>query len=276
MLYEPPRRTDNPDRDKVSLGEDPQVKETNVDPQVKKTKIEISSINDYRRRTKVSNSMPGTAKLNVQGLKTPRFSPPTNVCFKQSTKLDLVGVFASVLCSVKCFLLGGLTAFGGVISLGSSFSNFTHLAHSPLVVLPLVFMSFLAASQGLVRPMLRLIFKASSIKNKVAFFAGLGGFSSLILIMGGQLFSGFLLVSLPSLIPSVLGEGNAFSNHLHHYDHNLSAAIVFDEFGPLGLSEASFLSVALSFSHGLFFISSFSLGLLHFLKILSNVRRSAK
>ena len=266
MFYEP-RNTENSDRDKVSLGEDPQVKETN---------IEISSTNYYRSQTEVSNSMRETAESERQGLKTQRFSPPTNVCFKQSTKLDFVGVFASVLCSVKCFLLGGFTAFGGVISLGSSIFNFTDLGHSPLVVLPLVFMSFLAASQGLVRPMLRLIFKASSIKNKVAFFAGLGGFSSLILIMGGQLFSGFLLVSLPSLIPSVLGEGNAFSNHLHHYDHNLSAAIVFDEFGPLGLSEASFLRVALSFSHGLFFISSFSLGLLHLLKILTNVRRSAK
>ena len=275
MFYEP-RNNENSDRDKVSLGEDPQLKKTNGDPQVKKTKIEISSINDYRRRTKVSNSMPETAKSNVPGLETHRLSRLINVCFKESKKSDLVGVFASVLCSVKCFLLGGFTAFGGVISLGSSIFNFTDLGHSPLVVLPLVFMSFLAASQGLVRPMLRLIFKASSIKNKVAFFAGLGGFSSLILIMGGQLFSGFLLVSLPSLIPSVLGEGNAFSNHLHHYDHNLSAAIVFDEAGPLGLSEASFLILALSFSHGLFFISSFSLGLLHFLKILSNVRRSAK
>jgi len=267
MFYEPSRRTDNPDRDKVSLGEDPKLKKTN---------IEITSINYYRSRTEVSNSRPGTAKSEMRGRETPRFSRLTNVCFKESKKSDLVGVFASVLCSVKCFLLGGFTAVGGVISLGSSISNFTDLAHSPLVVLPLVFMSFLAASQGLVRPMLRLIFKASSIKNKVAFFAGLGGFSSLILIMGGQLFSGFLLVSLPSLIPSVLGEGNAFSNHLHHYDHNLSAAIVFDEFGPLGLSEASFLIVALSFSHGLFFISSFSLGLLHLLKILTNVRRSAK
>lgn len=275
MFYEP-RNTENSDRDKVSLGEDPQLKKTNEDPQVKKTKIEISSIESYRSRTEVSNSMPETAKLNERGRETPRFSRLINVCFKESKKSDLVGVFASVLCSVKCFLLGGFTAFGGVISLGSSISNFTDWAHSPLVVLPLVFMSFLAASQGLVRPMLRLIFKASSIKNKVAFFAGLGGFSSLILIMGGQLFSGFLLVSLPSLIPSVLGEGNAFSNHLHHYDHNLSAAIVFDEAGPLGLSEASFLILALSFSHGLFFISSFSLGLLHFIKIISNVRRSAK
>ena len=275
MFYEP-RNTENSDRDKVSLGEDPQVKETNEDPQVRKTKIEISSIKSYRSRTEVANSMPETAKLNERGLETHRLSRLTNVCFKESKKSDLVGVFASVLCSVKCFLLGGFTAFGGVISLGSSISNFTDWAHSPLVVLPLVFMSFLAASQGLVRPMLRLIFKASSIKNKVAFFAGLGGFSSLILIMGGQLFSGFLLVSLPSLIPSVLGEGNAFSNHLHHHDHNLPAAIVFDEAGPLGLSEASFLILALSFSHGLFFISSFSLGLLHFIKIISNVRRSAK
>jgi hypothetical protein len=262
MFYEPTSRTNNPDRDEGSLGKDHQVEKTN---------IEISSINNYRSRTE-----PRTAKSDVQWLETQKFRRLRNVCSKKPNKLDFVGVFASVLCSVKCFLSGGLIAFGGAISLGSSFSSFTHLAHSPLVVLPLVFMSFLAASQGLVRPMLRLIFKASLIKNKVAFFAGLGGFSSLILIIGGQLFSGFLLVSLPSLIPRVLAEGNVFSNHLHHYDHNLPAAIVFDEFGPLGLSEASFLSVALSFSHGLFFISSFSLGLLHFLKIISNVPRSAK
>lgn len=267
MFYNRTSRPDRRDSGNCPLSNDSQVYPTNV---------ETPSTNTYRSENLISNAMAETAKSGAQRLETQGISCPINVCFKEFKKLDVLGVFASVLCSVKCFLSGGLFAVGGAISLGSSFSSFTHLAHSPVVVLPLVFMSFLAGFQGLVRPMLRLVLKASSIKSKIAFFAGLGGFSSLILIMGGQLFSGFLLVSLPSLIPSVLGEGKAFSNHLHHHDHNLPAAIVFDEFGPLGLSEASFLSLALSFSHGLFFISSFSLGLLHSLKILASVRRSAK
>ncbi|MCS6893907.1 MAG: hypothetical protein NZO16_05005 [Deltaproteobacteria bacterium] len=172
-----------------------------------------------------------------------------NLC--GTKKWDLIGIAGSLLCVAKCSFIGLAFGAGVATTTLGYLTSLTHYIHSPFILLPLVFVSMLAAVKSLVIPLFEVLVKTKNINNPSATLVALGGFAASLMIVGLQTFSGMAISALHLSVP---------------HSHDLSI-IFYDPQGIGGLHEYTFIAFTQKLLHGILLLSSISLGLMHYLKI---------
>lgn len=203
-------------------------------------------------RTWESISDPQLQQSSVEGARSPT--------------ADRIGAVSGIVCALKCSVVGALFAAGLTTSSAGLISSLHSVAHSPITVLGLTFVSAMAASRGIIYPYYRYLVNARTVKNQTAFFLGMGAFAGVMTITGGLIFSGFSLSAMPIMLGSNMNDIHALHSHGLHHSADL-AAIVYDPKGPFGLDSNFFVQLFESSMRTLFFLSSVALASLHILNL---------